>query len=224
MNRLSICCISDTHSKHNQLDLSKYPADVLVHAGDWTGGRDEDFSETEEFFKWLSAQPYSRKLFIAGNHERTVENNEKLFYDLLKHYPTIEYIHHKAVTISGVKFYGSNYSNEFCGWAFMEEDLELSKIWDKIPDDTDVLITHGPAYAHKDLVQEAHDRNPHVGSQALTRRKLDIPSLKLHVNGHIHCDYGKLELSSHTVINAAMLNTNYKLVNDPIVTTITKEI
>ena len=156
MAKLSICCVSDTHGKHSQLTLSKYPADVLVHAGDWTGGKDIALTETIAFLDWFSEQPFEHKLFIAGNHERTVEANPQDFQDLLKHYPTIEYIHHKAVTISGINFYGSNYSNEFCDWAFMEEEPELSKVWDLIPNDTDVLVTHGPAYGCHDQVKHAY--------------------------------------------------------------------
>ena len=31
---MKICIISDTHGLHEQLDLSKYEADVIIHCGD----------------------------------------------------------------------------------------------------------------------------------------------------------------------------------------------
>ena len=46
----------------------------------------------------------------------------------------------------GYKIYGSPYTPEFCGWAFMEEREDLKLIWEKIPTDTDILITHGPPF------------------------------------------------------------------------------
>ena len=70
---MTLCCISDTHGKHDELDLTKYPANVLVHAGYWTGGRDRGFAETEGFLHWFAVQPFEHKILIAGNHEIQVE-------------------------------------------------------------------------------------------------------------------------------------------------------
>lgn len=215
----TICCISDTHGHHNDLDLTKYPADVLIHAGDWTKGRDIAFVETEEFLSWLEDQPFKHKLLIAGNHELTVERHNKFFYELLESYPSITYLQDTSVTIDGINFYGSPYSNEFYNWAFMESEVGLSKVWAKIPEDTDVLITHGPAYCTHDLVNNTYGRDPHVGSQSLYNRKKMLSNLKLHVSGHIHEAAGQ---SGQKPINvcASVLNDKYQLVNNPIVVTV----
>lgn len=38
---VKICCISDSHSQHNQLEIPN--CDLLIHAGDFSGyGRYED--------------------------------------------------------------------------------------------------------------------------------------------------------------------------------------
>ena len=55
----------------------------------------------------------------------------------------------------GYNFYGSPYSVEFCGWAFMEECENLAKIWEKIPTNTDILITHGPPFDILDLCKNS---------------------------------------------------------------------
>ena len=53
----------------------------------------------------------------------------------------------ESVEILGLKIYGSPYSPEFCNWAFsINPDDESKQMWDKIPKDTDILITHGPPY------------------------------------------------------------------------------
>lgn len=217
---MTIVAISDTHGRHNQLDMSKYPADVLIHAGDWTRGRDLGLSETIEFLEWLEAQPYKHKLFIAGNHEVQVEADQARFSHILSTYPSITYLHHKTITIDGINFYGSNYSNEFCGWAFMKKELGLEEIWDKIPDDTNVLITHGPAYGTHDQVKHAYGCDPNVGSESLVYRKRELEgTLKLHISGHIHEAYG-ISGTNPTNICASVLNENYQLVNNPIIITI----
>ena len=209
---MKILVISDTHGQHQHLDLTKYEADVLVHAGDWTRGHDIGLLETEQFMKWLSEQPFKHKICIAGNHETSVEdyNSDIPIPD------NVIFLKDSEVIIDGIKFYGSPYSNEFCGWAFMEEEVGLSKIWAKIPEDTNVLITHGPAYGVLDLVKNSYGRDPHVGSKSLTYRKQTIQdALQLHICGHIHEAYGIVKGKAFTTVNAAVLNEHYQLVNKP---------
>ena len=212
---MTITAISDTHGKFNKLDLLQYPADVLVHAGDWTSH--DTPIEIMNFLQWFSLQDYKYLIFIAGNHEQCVENNQKWFYTILKKYPNIIYLQDSEIIIDGVKFYGSPYSNEFYNWAFMEEENELKKIWDKIPDDTNILITHGPAYGCNDIVKHAVGRDEHVGSKYLTKRKLSLQgTLKAHISGHIHESYGVINTDGCINVCPTVLNENYKLVNDPI--------
>jgi len=57
------------------------------------------------------------------------------------------YLEDSSVTIEGYKIHGSPWTPEFCGWAFMlENEKDMLKKWKMIPDDTDILITHGPPY------------------------------------------------------------------------------
>ena len=215
---MTLCCISDTHGRHSKLSLTQYPANVLIHAGDWTGDKDTGLLETQGFLKWFSQQPYQHKILVAGNHERQVESNEERFKELLLAYPDITYLHNSATAINGVNFYGSPYSNEFCGWAFMAEDTELKYLWDEIPEDTNVLITHGPAYGCHDKVNNYYSRDPHVGSKSLHYRKLALQNtLKVHVSGHIHEAYGTSNINGCINICASIVNERYKVVNKPII-------
>ena len=215
---LTIAAISDTHGRHHELDLSQYPADVLVHAGDWTGGRDLGLSETQDFLDWFSQQPYNHLICIAGNHELQVEASEEQFRELLLMYPNITYLQDSGVTIDNINFYGSPYSNKFYDWAFMEEEFYLRYRWDKIPDDTNVLITHGPAYGCLDVVERNYGVDPHVGSKSLHYRKLALQdSLKLHISGHIHESYGQQPSEKFTSICASILDEKYRLTNKPII-------
>ena len=212
-----ICSISDTHGKHQQLDLMKFPADVIVHAGDWTKGSDLGLSETLDFFNWFGKQPFKYKICIAGNHERQIEASTGI--EELAASFGVTYLEDNYIIIEDVKFYGSPYSNEFCNWAFMEEEFELQDIWGKIHEDTNVLITHGPAYKCNDKVKNSYGSTPNVGSTTLRSKKLAIQdSLKLHISGHIHEAYGIDKSNPNfTSICPAVLNERYQLVNAPII-------
>jgi len=216
---MNIVSISDTHGKHNSLDMTKYPGDVLVHAGDFTGVGSK--TAVILFLEWFETQPYKYLVLIAGNHETVVESDADWFKHVLKEFPTVIYLEDSEVVIEGIKFYGSPYSNEFYNWAFMEEEIDLVTVWNKIPEDTQVLITHGPAYGCNDLVSNTWGaRDPHVGSKSLQHKKKQLHKLTLHISGHIHEDYGIT--MSEDVINicASILNEKYKVTNAPITITI----
>ncbi len=221
---LQICCISDTHGRHTQLDLRPYKADVLVHAGDWTRGDDLGLLETKDFFDWLILQPFKHKIIIAGNHEVQVEDYPVEFRALLSQYHTITYLQDSSVVVDGIKFYGSPYSNEFYNWAFMSSDDELAKLWERIPLDTNILITHGPAYKCHDKVKNAFGCDPHVGSRSLAKRKKLLRKLDVHISGHIHEAYGKRVHESVLNVCASLLNDSYQLVNAPIIIELNKRI
>lgn len=219
---MEIVCISDTHGQHHKLDMAKYPADVLVHAGDWTRGRDDGLTETQDFLDWIDIQPYTHKVIIGGNHDQKAETSPSLLEYLLLKRPGITYLNNSEVTIDNIKFYGSPYSNRFGAWAFMDNEEALTKIWAEIPDDTDVLITHGPAYGTNDLVNNLWSPDPHVGSKSLTKRKQELAgTLKAHISGHIHEAAGEIITQSkngaiHNIC-ASVLDERYRLVNKPII-------
>lgn len=75
--------------------------DVLVHAGDFS--ERGSFDELVEFDCFLGAFPHSNKIVIAGNHDWSLESDERPD-------PPFEnaiYLQDSKVVIDGVKFYGS---------------------------------------------------------------------------------------------------------------------
>ena len=68
----------------------------------------------------------------------------------------------------------------------------LAEIYACIPDDTDILISHGPPYGILDKIV----RGRHVGCDKLLVRSKEIQP-RMHVWGHIHEDRGvKIEDAS----------------------------
>lgn len=69
-----IVCISDTHSRYH---FTLPDGEILVHGGDFTLSGAEN--EVEKFIEYLkSLKNYRLKIFIAGNHDITVETE---FYE-----------------------------------------------------------------------------------------------------------------------------------------------
>lgn len=214
---MKLVLISDTHCQHSGLVMPE--GDVLIHAGDWTGRGSEQ--HTVEFLRWIEAQKYPHKLFVAGNHDFFPEKEPVKFRELLAlHAPTTIYLEDNSVTLNGYKFHGSPVSPWFCDWAFnRHRGAEIQAHWDMIPTDTEVLITHGPIWGLGDKLS-AYGSEPgeRVGCKDLRKTINDrLHSLKLHVSGHIHEGAGTYQFGNLVAVNASVLNEHYKMRNQPVV-------
>ena len=213
---MKITFISDTHTKHKQLDLAS--GDLLIHAGDLMNSGYSAY-EIEDFCKWFQSQNYDNCVFIAGNHDRLFEDTPILVKDIIDEYG-VDYLQDSELVIgeeweTQVKVYGSPWQPEFCNWAFNlpRAGKELEEKWNVIPKDTDILITHGPPQGHLDISGPPHNEG-NLGCELL-RVKVDEQPPKIHVFGHIHGSYGyKFHNGTH-FINASVLNERYDQVNQP---------
>lgn len=78
--------------------------------------------------------------------------------------------------------------------------------WDMIPENTDVLITHGPPHG---ILDQTVRGKLHVGCQELLEAVYRIKP-KLHLFGHIHEARGKIEYDGITFMNASSVDLRYK--------------
>ncbi len=199
--------ISDTHGKH---ELIRLPAgDVLVHAGDFS--MRGSLPEVETFLRWFEEQPFQHRILVAGNHDFLAEREPGIFRALIP--DSIIYLEDSGVEIDGVRIWGSPITPWFFDWAFnRQRGADIRRHWDLIPDDTDLLITHGPPYGILDEV--LRDPRP-VGCRDLLRRAEQVQP-RVHVFGHIHEGYGRLRHNSTLYINASVLDVRYQPVNKPV--------
>jgi Icc-related predicted phosphoesterase len=211
---IKLTFLSDTHSKHNHIPIDHFNGgDILLHSGDISSQGYE--YEVRKFLKWFDSIPnYTHKVFIAGNHDWLFQRNPKLVKEIMKEYSgRIHYLQDSHITIDGVKIYGSPWQPEFYNWAFNlprnGEDLE--GVWSKIPDDTDILLTHGPAYG---LVDKVIGRYQNLGCEKLAER-IEVVQPTLHVCGHIHSGNGVDYNDQTTHINASVLNERYDYTYKP---------
>ena len=200
--------ISDSHGFHKGLKVPD--GDLLIHAGDVSGRGME--SQVIDFLDWFTVQPHKYKIMIAGNHDFYFEQASAESIEAL--IPSnIIYLNDSGVEIEGIRIWGSPVSTWFYNWAFnSHRGKDIQKHWDIIPGDTDILITHGPAYGVRDRTHSGI----HVGCDILLDSIMRIKP-RLHVFGHIHEGYGTEEINGVNFINAAVLTAGYELLNPPIV-------
>lgn len=212
---MDITCISDLHG-YFPSDLPG--GDLLIVAGDLTA-RDTPL-EHINFYEWLREQPYSKKIMIAGNHDNFIQNLKSKYFPPTVYYSNCEYLCDSGTEFEGLKIWGSPWVKSFPGMnpkcmAFtVDTDGELAEKWDKIPADTDILITHSPPYGILDYIEGQGS----VGSGSLLTRSSNIKP-KIHIFGHIHECYGQLKTKTLDLphfINASHVNEHYKPVNKPV--------
>ncbi len=211
---MRIVCISDTHNANGQIEIPE--GDLLIHSGDATiTGTTE---EIRRFNRWFSVLPHKCKIFVAGNHDWLFEREKSAARMLLD--DGIIYLQDEAVEIDGLKIYGPPWQPRFFDWAFnLMRGPELAEKWVLIPDDIDILITHGPPHGILDEVPRKFGVE-NTGCEELRKRVDEIAQLgrlKLHVFGHIHCGYGVAEHSGVRFVNASTCDEDYRPIQPPIV-------
>merc|ERR1712154_604348 len=137
------------------------------------------------------------------------------------------YLEDEAVRVLGLNLYGTPWTPSFgrLQWAFQAKrgGKRLERIWRRIPDDVDILISHAPPLMHGDLAESDGDGDEdivreHQGEQHLLRRVREIGTVQFHVFAHIHEGYGasKEEGLDTVFVNTAMLDRHYQELNKPI--------
>ena len=207
---MKIVVISDTHGQHRAKSLKLSEGDMIIHAGDISSKG--TLNSVVDFLDWFSGLSYKYKIFIAGNHDflfekDTPENIKKLIPE------NVIYLNDSKVIIEGINIWGSPIQPLFYNWAFnRKRGEEIKKHWDLIPDDTDILITHGPAFNILDKTV----RNDLAGCEDLLK-KIKIVKPKYHIFGHVHEAYGEIEEFGVKFINASLMTERYKLKNKAVV-------
>ncbi len=222
---MKIITISDTHYHHDEMDIPD--GDIVLCGGDVTrcGSR----SDMEDFLKWYGDLSHKHKVLIAGNHDFIAEIDDAWMRNSCSKKGVI-YLNDSGCKIEGIKIWGSPVQPEFCNWAFnrsrtMEDSVSLKaqanghgyigNHWDLIPEDIDILITHGPPMNVLDKTFYGYEN---VGCSVL-RNHIERIRPKMHVFGHIHEERGiELDLSVPdkpiTYVNASMVNLQYQVYTD----------
>lgn len=191
--------------------------DVFVHAGDLTAFG--TLKETKKFARWLRTQTQvGQSIIVPGNHDRCYEQSPAATAVLFAG-DKVAILNNSGIEIDGINFWGSAYTPPFFNWAFMAEEDELQLMYTKMPQEIDILITHGPPRG----ILDPGYLDPHVGSKALLGAVMD-PARKIrhHVFGHLHAaggmertfktNNGDFETTFH---NVSACNEAYAIKTEP---------
>lgn len=205
---MKVVLLSDTHNKHSVIPVPD--GDLVLHAGDACGyGSHKEFLD---FLNWYKALPHLHKIYVAGNHDRCLENRESGFLINLMRDAGVHYLQDSSVEIEGIKIYGSPWQPRFCDWAFnLDRGEPLRKKWKMIPAGLDILVTHGPPR----WILDTLPNGTAVGCDDLLER-VKIVRPKFHVFGHIHGCYGSYQTEDTVFINASNLDEQYHYANQPL--------
>ncbi len=204
-----IVCVSDTHRQLEQIEIPD--GDILIHAGDLTmqGRRVEIATELQK----LAQLPHAVKIFIAGNHDRLFEKESMLARSLVHDVASagVFYLEESYTIAHGLKIWGSPWQPTFGNWAFNYDRAEGVERWSIMPDDADIVVTHGPPQGYGDVVESYVSEN--VGCWDLLNAVARVKP-RLHVFGHIHSGRGVYKgtdrWSQTTFVNASCLGEDYR--------------
>lgn len=225
---MDVTCIADLHGHTPDLP----GGDLLILAGDYTAR--DTIPQWIQFFRWLKKQKYRKKLVVGGNHDGFLmmsyptckEESDQLaevteFLDECgeKEDPDFEYLCDNGLEFEGIKIWGTPWTPWFHGVnpackAFMKSEGRLDSKFSLIPENLDILITHGPMRHILDCNQDGYS----CGSTSL-RDHIDRAKPRFHVFGHIHEQGGNQLMYKHRgsntwCINCSYVNERYQAVND----------
>jgi Icc-related predicted phosphoesterase len=192
---IRVTAIADLHGYLPSLE----PCDLLVVGGDvCPRGRAERQRVwvDQDFRSWLERVDTGAIVGVAGNCDLAAAEDPALMRSL----PWV-YLENEAATVAGLRVYGSPLALPFGNWPFMAPEAELERTWAGIPDETELLVVHGPPYGLGDQVY----RGDHVGSPSLRERMDTLPSLRALVCGHIHEAHSRGRVGAVEWVNAALV-------------------
>lgn len=192
---MRITAVADLHGNLPEVE----PCDLLVVAGDalprGRGDRQRVWAETE-LAPWLERQEAGAIVGIAGNCDLAAADDPTLLPSL----PWL-YLENEPAEACGLRVWGSPLALPFGSWPFMAPEEELEPVWATIPDDTELLVVHGPPHGLGDEIYSG----AHVGSPSLRQRLESLPNLRAAVWGHIHEAHGRGRVGAAEWVNAAIV-------------------
>lgn len=212
--------MSDTHNLHDLASSSIPKGDIFLHTGDICANYDAQRNlraDLQEFFQWLEDEicpKFDKIVLIGGNHDVILDEDHPRFdraaWNLIRNFQNdhagFSYLKDESTTYRGLVIYGSptcvsrvetmdlSYlSNGFERW--LEDRRSL---WERIPKDTDILLTHCPPGGILEEVGGDNGKGAcRLLAKAVYRRSNEDeneyngfrPPL-LHAFGHVHSTHG----------------------------------
>ena len=203
---MKIWHISDTHTNHSQLMVPDN-IDLVIHSGDATNHSDPVRNEREmySFLNWFSCLEIEHKIFVAGNHDTSIERG--LITGNYINNLGIRYLFNESIIVNSFNIWGSPRTPTYGNWAFMKPRNTINRVWEFIPDNTDIVVTHGPPKGFLDITNRRDNLQEQCGCGALAKRITEIKP-KLVCFGHIHNTKNIQNSGTKQVVNLPTMFSN----------------
>ena len=205
--------ISDTHSYHGLLKVPE-GIDTVISSGDCSNYRDpyRNSNEVKDFIAWYASLAIKNKIYVAGNHDTSIEKRLVARDDFTKE--GIIYLENESIELEGLKIWGSPSTPSFCDWSFMKAREKLHTLWGTIPDNTEVVVVHGPPKRILDLSYDRQNNLEFCGCQALYKRVTKMQNLKAVLFGHIHNCQDIVNAGTRILTGSNTIYSNGSVVTD----------
>lgn len=154
----SIFAFSDTHGMYRRLVVPN-EADVIICAGDACEGFAPD--QLKDFFDWYVSIQAKLRIFVAGNHDMVFDEQPEYARSLVPE--DVMLLENDGVDFDGIRIHS------VAARPYLKAPVPL-------PENIDVLVTHGPAYSHLD--RGTGDKDLFL---AIAKARP-----KYHIFGHVH--------------------------------------
>ncbi len=210
---MKVVALSDLHGN---LPARVPTCDLLLVAGDITPAANHglnfqrDWLE-REFRPWLERMPARKIVGIAGNHDLIFEQAPKSVPADLPW----TYLQDSGFSCDGLNIWGTPWQPWFWDWAFNGDPEKLKRQWRLIPDNTDILVVHGPPRGYGDGVPSGNGLR-RCGCPLLLERIQEIMPRPV-VFGHIHEGRGDWQMGRTRLANVTIVDADYRAVYEPYV-------
>lgn len=226
---MKICCLSDIHGTLLPVEDYFEPCELVCICGDIVplniqGNHRKSRSWLiNQFRPWCESLPCDKVIFIAGNHDSCMHNVDFMYTQFPKD-KKVTYLFHESYVYtsrSGKEYsiFGTPYCKLFGNWAFMEMDETLDKLYQDIPENLDILLTHDQPFGYSDILLDnvVWNTSEHIGNKPLVKAIL-VKQPRLQVNGHLHSCSHSLDMIGNTMhYNVSIKNEKYDPVYDPLI-------
>lgn len=220
---MKACHLSDTHDVYQDLSmLVEADTEIVFITGDLTyKGSNHELKVLLQQLRKLKAK-VPHVVVIPGNHEVGCQKRERLWKYCFKRIG-VHFLVHESITIEGINIFGTPWTPWFFGWAYQYYNPSYAsqtvgeylatgqEVWAAVPENTHVILSHGPPANVLDGC-----RNGHVGCPDLAARIRELPNVKYSLFGHVHEGYGTETIDGVLYSNASIMTGKYKFLNKPI--------
>lgn len=214
---MKVAALSDMHGI---LPTYDFESDIVCICGDISPLRIQNnmtkmlYWIENVFIPWTNTLNCGKIFLIAGNHDRLFENRNGK--ELLMH-SNIIYLEDDLVEHDGKLIYGTPWCKVFGNWSFMLYPEGLQKMYAKIPENVDLLLTHDVPYECNDVILDPVPwaNGEHIGNPQLLEVMKEKKPASL-CCGHLHStDHTPIEFYDTIVRQCSIVGEDYKVHYEP---------